>query len=225
MSPISYFTAASVLSIGNPRRSMNRILVESNLSPIRSQKRKRLDSCSKSGLRRIKSKLTNTMKVIGSTKKIKFHLKGSYSLLLEKIAEALAPGQSETLLQIVQSDSQDKGTQSLHETINNEMVQYLKRIYDFYVEHRIPFMEQVRLLSMLPRSWEYEKITDIFGASRHTIKEAHKMYDAQQHILKEGNEKDIRQRVDPEKIKHFVNWLFESNSLISGDYQIAIPVC
>ena len=122
MSPISYFTGAFGLSIGNPRRSMNRILVESNLSPIRSQTRKRLDSCSKSGLRRIKPNLSNTMKIIESTKKIKFHLKGSYSLLLEKMVEALAPGQTETLLQMVQSDSQNKGTQSLHETINNEMV-------------------------------------------------------------------------------------------------------
>ena len=152
MSPISYFTDASGLSIGNPRRSMNRILVEGNLSPIRSQTRKRLDSRSKCRLRRIKPKLTDTMKVIESTKNIRFHLKGSYALLLEKMAEALALGQSETLLHMVESDSQDKGTQSLRETINDEMVQNLKRIYDLYVEHRIPFMEQVRLLSVLPRS-------------------------------------------------------------------------
>ena len=105
------------------------------------------------------------------------------------------------------------------------MVQSLKRIYDFYVKHRMPFMEQVRLLSMLPRSWEYEKIINIFGASRHAIKEAHKMYDVQQYIFKEGNEKGIRQRADPEKVKHFVNWLVESNTLISGSYQNAITVC
>ncbi|CAF3388432.1 unnamed protein product [Rotaria sp. Silwood2] len=70
------------------------------------------------------------------------------------MAEALAPGQGETLLQIVQSDSQTKSTQLIHETISNEMVQNLKQIYDFYVEHKMPFMEQVRLLSMLPRSWD-----------------------------------------------------------------------
>ena len=44
---------------------------------------------------------------------------------------------------------------------------------------------------MFPRSWKYEKIIDIFGASRHAIKEAHKMYDAQQYVHKEVNEKDI----------------------------------
>ena len=134
------------------------------------------------------------------------------------MAEPLAPGQRETLLQIVQSDSQIKNTESLQETISNEMVQNLKRIYNFYVKHRIPFMKQVRLLSMLLHSWDYEKIIDIFGASRHVIKEAHKMYDVQQYIFKEGNERDIRHRVDPEKIKHCVNWLVESNTLISGNY-------
>ena len=158
-------------------------------------------------------------------KKIQFRLQGSYLLLLEKMVEALTPGQSETLLQMVQSDSQDKDTQSLHETINKEMIQNLERIYDFYVEHRIPFMEQVRLLFMLRRSWECEKIVDIFDTSRHAIKEAHKMYDAQQYIHKEGNEVDISQRVDPEKIKHFANSLVESNTLILCDYQNAIPVC
>ena len=35
----------------------------------------------------------------------------------------------------------------------------------------------------------------------------------------------IRQCVDPEKIKHFVNWLVESNTFISGDYQNTISVC
>ncbi|CAF4127176.1 unnamed protein product [Rotaria sp. Silwood2] len=129
--------------------------------------------------------------------------------LEKKTVEALVPGQGETFLQIVKSGSQTENTQSIPEAINIEMVQNLKRIYDFYVEHKMPFMEQVRLLSMLPRSWKYEKIIDIFGASRHAIKEAHKMYDAQQYIFKEDNEKAIRLRVDPEKIKHFVNWLVE----------------
>ena len=51
------------------------------------------------------------------------------------------------------------------------------------------------------------------------------MYDVQQYIFKKDNEKDIRQRVDPEKSKYFVNWLVESNTLISSSYQNAISVC
>ncbi|CAF3865475.1 unnamed protein product [Rotaria magnacalcarata] len=192
ISPISNFTGASTLTIDNSLRSMNRILDQVNLSPIRSQTKKRLGSYSKGGIRRIKWKLATTMKVIGS-----------------KMADALAPGQGETLLQIVESDSQIKNIKSINETMSNEMIQNLKRIYDFYVEHKMPFIEQVRLLSMLPRSWDYQKIIDNFGASRHAIKEAHKMYDTQQYISKEDNEKGIRLRVDPEKVKHFVNWLVE----------------
>lgn len=66
ISPVSNFTGASRLTMNYPRRSMNRILAEASLSPIRSQTRKRLDSYSKSGLSRIKSKLTNAMKAIES---------------------------------------------------------------------------------------------------------------------------------------------------------------
>ena len=67
----------------------------------------------------------------------------------------------------------------------------------------MPFMEQVRILCMLPRSWEYEKMMGIFGDSRYAIQKAHKIYDAQQHIYKESNEKDIRQHFDPEKHQTF----------------------
>lgn len=129
------------------------------------------------------------------------------------------------MLQIVKSDAPNKSCESLHETINNEMVQNLKQIYDFYVEHRLAYIEQVRLLSLLLRSCEYEKIVDVFDASRHAIKKAHKIYDTERYILKEGNEQDIRQRVDPEKVKYFVDWLIESNALISSDYENTIPLC
>ena len=134
----------------------------------------------------------------------------------------MVPGQGEEFLHLVDPDSGTEGTHLLNETVNNEMIQNLKKIYDSYVEHGMPFMEQVRLLSMLPRSWEYQKVIEIFGVSRHAIKEAHKMSDMQEYRLNEKTEKGIRQRADPEKIKHFVNWLVESDTLISGDYQILL---
>ena len=46
--------------------SMNRILTQVNLSPIQSQTRKRLALHSESGLRRLTSKLTSTVRVIQS---------------------------------------------------------------------------------------------------------------------------------------------------------------
>ena len=135
------------------------------------------------------------------------------------MAEALAPGQSEELLRISQLDTGIQNARLCDETVENEMVRNLKQVYHAYVEQKVPFMEQVRLLSLLPRSWKYEKIMEIFGCSQHAIKAVHRMHDTQEYIMKRYNEPSIRQRVDPERIKHFVNWLVESSSLLSGNYQ------
>ncbi|CAF4058673.1 unnamed protein product [Rotaria magnacalcarata] len=164
-SPMTIFsnvTSVSEFAINDARDSMNRILSQVNLSSIRSQTRKRLDKHSDSGLRRITSKLTSTMKVIQ-----------------KKVAETLAPGQSEHLLRISQLETGIENTRIFNETMDNEMVQNLKQIYDAYVEQKMLFIEQVRLLSLLPRSWKYEKIMEIFGRSKHAVKAAHKMHDAQ----------------------------------------------
>ena len=138
--------------------------------------------------------------------------------ILKTMAEALAPGQSEELIRISQVTSNVGDTEFFDQTVTNDMVQNLKRIYDLYVEQKIPFIEQVRLLSLLPRSWSYEKVMETLGCSRHAVRTAHKMYDEQEYMLKRDNEPSIRQRADPEKIKHFVNWLVESNTLVSGTY-------
>lgn len=139
-----------------------------------------------------------------------------YEWILGKIAEVLATGQAEDLLQISQNQLNMKNPEIFSRTINNEMVQNLKQIYDLYVEWKMPFIEQVRLLSLLARTWSYEKTMEIFSCSRHAIKVAHRMYDDQEYFSKRDEEPAIRQRADPEKIKHFVNWLVESNTLVSG---------
>ena len=48
-------------------------------------------------------------------------------------------------------------------------------------------------------------------------------HDDQEYMLKREIEPAIRQRADPEKIKHFVNWLVESNTLVSGWYKKLLP--
>jgi hypothetical protein len=100
--------------------------------------------------------------------------------------------------------------------MNNEMVQNLKQIYDEYIKHNMPFVEQVRIISLLPRSWHYDKIIRIFGCTQHAIKAAHRMHDDAEYQLKKHKEPSIRQRADPQKIKHFVSWLVDSNTLVSG---------
>ena len=55
------------------------------------------------------------------------------------------------------------------------------------------FIEPARLLSLIPWSWSYEKIIDIFKCSRHAIKTAHRMYDEQEYLLKRDSEPSVRQ--------------------------------
>ena len=135
---------------------------------------------------------------------------------LEKLAETLTPGQGQELIEIAQLQSQAREKQKFEQSITNEMVQSLKQVYDMYVKQKMPFIEQVRLLSLLPRSWKYEKVMNIFGCTRHAVTAAHQMHDDEEYVLNRDQESVIRQRADPEKIKHFVGWLVESNTLASG---------
>ena len=89
-------------------------------------------------------------------------------------------------------------------------------MYDLYVKQKILFDEQVRLLALLPRSWRYDKIMSIFDCSRQAIAAAHRMHDDKEYLLNREEEPSIRQRADRVKIKHFVSWLVESNTLVSG---------
>ena len=67
--------------------------------------------------------------------------------------------------------------------INNEIINNLKEIYTLYVGRRMPFIEQVRLLSLLPHSMSYENIVTTFGCSRHAVKSAHRMLDDNESFL------------------------------------------
>jgi hypothetical protein len=71
---------------------------------------------------------------------------------LEKLAETLTPGQGQELIEIAQLQSQAREKQKFEQSITNEIVQSLKLVYDMYVKQKMPFIEQVRLLSLLPRS-------------------------------------------------------------------------
>lgn len=64
ISVASQHTAGSAFVIDDPRETMNRILAEVNLSPIRSQTTKSITNQSKSGLRRLVSKFTRGSKAL-----------------------------------------------------------------------------------------------------------------------------------------------------------------
>ena len=83
------------------------------------------------------------------------------------------------------------------------------------MKEKISFDEQVRLLSLPPRSWRHDKIMNTFGCSGPAIAAAHRMHDDKEYLLNR-EETPIRKRADPVKIKHLVSWLVECNTFVSG---------
>ena len=67
ISAASQYTAGSEFVIDNRRETMNRILAEVNLSPIRSQTTKSIKNQSKSGLRHLVSKFTRGSRALQGT--------------------------------------------------------------------------------------------------------------------------------------------------------------
>ena len=100
------------------------------------------------------------------------------------------------------------------------MIDNIKKIYDQYVAQKMPFDKQVRLLSLLPRSWTYEQIMSTFNCSYHAIKIAHKIRDEEDYYFEKEAGSDIRQRIDPGRVRHFITWLVESQLLVSGKIYI-----
>ena len=135
---------------------------------------------------------------------------------LEKLADTLAPGQDEQLIQMAQVHSHTKDGQESQQVMSNEMIQNLKQTHDLYVKQKMLSDEQFRLLSLLPRSWRYDKIMNTFGCSRQAIAAAHRMHDDKEYLLNREEETFIWKRADPVKIKHFVSWLVEYNTLVSS---------
>ena len=62
------------------------------------------------------------------------------------------PSQGQELIQIAQLQLQAREEQELQLSISSEMVQSLKQVDDIYVKQRMPFLEQVQILSLLSRS-------------------------------------------------------------------------
>ena len=87
--------------------------------------------------------------------------------------------------------------------INSEIINNLKEIYTLHVERRMPSIEQVTILSLLPHSMSYESITVTFGCSRHAIKSAHRILNDNESFLQSEKEITIRQRADPPKNQTF----------------------
>ena len=143
-----------------------------------------------------------------------------YVIISGKFAETLAPGEGDELLRIAKYNQHPPQEDDDTVMVNNETVDNIKKIYDQYVIQKMPFAEQVRLLSLLPRSWTYDQIMTKFNCSRHAVKLAHKMRDDEDYYFKNEESPAIRQRVDPERVRHFITWLIDSQLLVSGQISL-----
>ncbi|CAF1441430.1 unnamed protein product [Rotaria magnacalcarata] len=129
----SQYNSGTQFAIEYTRDTMNRILAETNISPIRSQVSATLQHQSKSSLRRLLSKLN----------------RGTGSLQ-EKLAESVAPWQSNELIELNKLSTGTAKQQVANACINNEIVHNLKEIYNMHVDNNMPFVEQVCLIALLP---------------------------------------------------------------------------
>ncbi|CAF4362249.1 unnamed protein product, partial [Rotaria sp. Silwood2] len=184
--------------IDDNRDSVNKILFEVGLSPIKSQTRKSLKQQSKGGVRRILSKLQRGIQ-----------------LFQDKLAETLVPGEGDELLRMAKLNQQSFQDDYNQQTHNNEIIENIKKIYNQYKIEKRPFIEQVRLLTLLPSSWTYDQIKLNFNCSQHAIRLAHAMMNDEKHYLMNEESRITRQRADPGRVRHFISWLIDSQLLVS----------
>ena len=141
---------------------------------MRSQTTRFLKKQFTNDLRRSVSKLTRETSALQGMFQRKYNISSIFMHMnLEEQAESLASDQGVKLIEMAQLHLQSKDDHQLQQTTNNEMVQSLKQISDGYVQQKMPYIEQIRLLSLLPQSWKYESIIATFGRSLHAVAAAH----------------------------------------------------
>ena len=144
-------------------------------------------------------------------------------LISDKLAETLAPGEDDELLRMAKFNQQPVQDEYNQQTQDSEIIKNLKKIYNQYKIEKRSFIEQVRLLPILPSSWTYDQIRFNFNCSRHVIRLAHAMMNDKKYYLIEEENRITRQRVDPERVRHFISWLIDGQLLVSGN--ITWTVC
>ena len=144
-------------------------------------------------------------------------------LISDKLAETLAPGEGDELLRMAKFNQQPAQDEYNQQTQNSEIIKNIKKIYNQYKIEKRPFIEQIRLLTILQSSWTYGQIRFNFNCSRHAIRLAHVMMNDEKYCLMKEENCITRQRVDPKRVKHFISWLIDSQLLVSGN--ITWTVC
>ena len=205
----SFTTDTSTFDIVHTHEQMNKILIEASMSRTWSPTKVSLKHQSKSSFRRLLSKLNRGAQIFQGIKKKKLKiLEYFYHIfILERLAESLAPGQKDELLEMTQLQSGTHNERGANMIINSEIINNLKEIYTLHVERRMPSIEQVKILSLLPHSISYENIMVTFGCSRHAIKSAHRMQNDNESFLQSEKRANYSTRCRPSK---------KSNILLAG---------
>jgi len=164
----------------------NALLTSLDESPLKSQAIVPLEEQTPAAIRRLTAKLRRAVSAAGNLFLfIRFcflHIK-YYDILAANVAQSIAPGQGEMLLQLAQLDNlserQSVNTStSSNASIDEQYLSYLVRMYQAYEEKNLPFNEQVRVLSLIPKSWNLtsEMIEEKFNCTNHAVKTARRLY-------------------------------------------------
>jgi hypothetical protein len=111
------------------RSQFNTIFIGTSVSPLKSSVAKPLEQQSESSIRRLTAKY-----------------KRGIESLKEEYAEAIAPNQGHKLIRLAEESNSNKSNNDEKETIS-DIIEQVKILYKAYVVHKVPFKEQVQLVS------------------------------------------------------------------------------
>ncbi|CAF3235207.1 unnamed protein product [Rotaria sp. Silwood2] len=184
----------------------NTLLMTLNESPIKSQTIVRLEEQAPSSIRRLTAKLRHSVAASASV-----------------FAEKIAPGQGKMLLELAQLDDLSErrsstSSRSSKTPIDEEHLQYLIYMYHAYEKQHLPYQEQIRVLTLIPKSWKLSSpiIQQKFHCTDHAVKLARKLGKSSCTPLHmEVKAPKTRQRLELQKLDYFISWLIEADLLIS----------
>ncbi|CAF4890567.1 unnamed protein product [Rotaria sp. Silwood1] len=186
--------------------NVNTLLMSLGQSPLKSQVTTPLEEQTHGAIRRVVAKLRQAV---------------SASAL--DLAKGIAPGQDKLLLQLanlhdVTERRPSNSSISSDTLVDEQYLNYLIKMYESCKEKNFPYNEQVRVLTLIPESWNFtnETIQEEFNCTIHAVKTARKLRkitDTPLHIDQKVSK--IRQRIDSSKLDYFISWIIHSQLLIS----------
>lgn len=169
-----------------------------DISPIKFQMVSPLESYSESTMKYAKKKWKQAKK--------------SFKL---KYCEMVAPGQADKLAEIISSDSESEIDES---NISKEMKDLLSAYNQAETEK-----QRIVILSLVsPEHYTKAQIMELFGCSKHKVDVARKWRKAYGPLQQRPERKQLRQKLDLQQAKHFLEFLFGSNLIQDVAYGTTI---